>query len=137
VAFFDAKRWLAEPAYAIKITWVTSIVVACLTLLMIAVGLLWPPSGGAIAPVLSLVDVALVLGLGYGVRKHSRVCAILLVVYWIMAKIDQAYRLQAPPRFHAFLIGFIFLMGARATFQIRGSAQSSGEDRYKPPPAAT
>ena len=34
-----------------------------------------------------LIDVVLVLGLAFGVAKHSRICAVGLVLYWISAMI--------------------------------------------------
>jgi len=85
----------------------------------------------------SLLDVVLVLGLGYGVRRQSRVCAVLLLTYWVIAKGEQMIQLHTGLRGDAVLIGFIFFVGARGTFRIHKLGQASGDDRFEPPPAAT
>ena len=137
MALFDTKRWLHDPRYAIKVAWVTSIVVASITTLLVIVGRVWPETLGTIAPMSSLLDVVLVLGLGYGVHRQSRVCAVLLLTYWVIAKVDLMIRLHTGLRTDAVLIGFIFLMGARGTFLVNQSGQASDDERYKPPTAAT
>jgi lysylphosphatidylglycerol synthetase-like protein (DUF2156 family) len=38
------------------------------------------------APLFLLPDAAFIAGLAYGVQRHSRVCAAVLVVYWVIAK---------------------------------------------------
>jgi lysylphosphatidylglycerol synthetase-like protein (DUF2156 family) len=38
------------------------------------------------APLLLLPDAAFIAGLAYGIQRHSRICAAILVVYWCIAK---------------------------------------------------
>ena len=38
------------------------------------------------APLLLLPDAVFLAGLAYGIQKHSRICAAILVVYWVIAK---------------------------------------------------
>ncbi len=133
--FFDTKRWLHDPVYAIKVTWVTTIVVASISIVFYVAAKAWPDVLGKFAP--GLLDVAIVVGLGYGVYRRSRVCAVLLVGFWVFAKLVQMYQLHTGPRAEAILIGYIFIMGARATFRIHATDGGSDADRYKPPTAAT
>ncbi len=132
---FDRKRWLHDPLYAIKVTWVTSIVVATLSVAIYVAARTWPDVWGKFAP--GLLDVGIIVGLGYGVYRRSRVCAVLLLGFWLYSKLYQMYYLHTRLGAEAILIGYIFFMGARATFRIHTLGRASDADRYKPPTAAT
>jgi hypothetical protein len=67
-----------------------------------------------------LLDFLLVLGLAFGVAKHSRICAVGLVLYWISAMIMNMITMGSKLGVAGMGVGVIFLYffvrGAIATF---------------------
>jgi hypothetical protein len=74
----------------IKNGWVAAIISAAFTLVITLLAMSRAGSVGA-APLelasIQLVDVALLLGLAFGVYKKSRTCAVLLLIYFVASKI--------------------------------------------------
>ena len=132
---FDRKRWLHDSLYAIKVTWVTTIVVGALSVAFYVAAEAWPDVLGKFKP--GLLDVAIIVALGYGVHRRSRVCAVLLLGFWLSSKLYQMSQLHVRPSAEAILISYIFFMGARATFRTHTPKGVPEADRYEPPTAAT
>jgi hypothetical protein len=68
----------------------------------------------------SLLDAALIFGLAYGLHRRSRVCAVLLLIYWIGAKALQAMgnpTAAAGGALFALLFGWFYLQGVLGTFR--------------------
>jgi serine/threonine-protein kinase len=64
-----------------------------------------------------LVDAALVAGLTFGVSRRSRACAVVLLVYYVAAKIYMLSQAGAPRGiFVSILFAWYFLQGVQATF---------------------
>ena len=67
----------------------------------------------------NLIDVFIIFGLTFGVYKKSRVCAIILFIYWVG---DRIWMMVAQPEaiagslFMAILFGIWFFQGIRGTF---------------------
>jgi len=131
------EKLTRDPEFAIKATWIAAVVVASLTVSFVVIGQVWPHTWGDVAPMSSIIDVALILSLAYGVHRRSRICASMLLAYWVATKILPPIASHSVPGGEAGLIGFIFLMGTRAAFQIHRSREYQGEGRYQPPPPAT
>jgi hypothetical protein len=55
---------------------------------------------------LLLADAAFIAGLAFGIRKHSRVCASLLVIYWVVSKWTMWS--EASPSLFGLIIGILF-----------------------------
>ena len=84
-------------------------------------------------PVLGLdawgfVDVALILGLTFGIYKKSRTCALIMFVYFVGTKILQIVTTQA---YSGLILGLIFsylyLMGMIGTFQYHKLKREAGQ----------
>jgi hypothetical protein len=58
--------------------------VSCALTVILSIGAAYSQKNAA--PLLMLPDAALVAGLAYGIQRYSRICAAVLVVYWIIAK---------------------------------------------------
>ncbi|WP_295614825.1 hypothetical protein [Chamaesiphon sp. GL140_3_metabinner_50] len=54
-----------------------------------------------------ILDLILIFGLGYGIRKNSNICAILMFGYYLLSKLYQIFSGQFPPT-AAPLAGIIF-----------------------------
>ncbi|MEW9094134.1 MAG: hypothetical protein AB2417_03535 [Clostridiaceae bacterium] len=66
---------------------------------------------------LIIIDILLVLGLAFGVYKKSRVCAILLFIYFILDKIIVTISQgRAPSTVWLIIAGGIYVQGIRGTF---------------------
>src|SRR5258706_6596068 len=104
--FFDRKRWLHDPLYAIKVTWVTTIVVVALSVAIYVAADVWPDVLQKFRP--GLLDVAIIAALGYGVFRRSRVCAVLLLGFWLYSNLFQIFKFQVRPGAKAILISSIF-----------------------------
>ncbi|WP_291584007.1 hypothetical protein [Clostridium sp. UBA6640] len=70
----------------IKSAWMTAIACSVITLLGMLLSIL-ANSDFLGLDLYSLVDVALLLGLAFGVYKKSRVCAVILFIYFILDKL--------------------------------------------------
>lgn len=64
----------------------------------------------------NLFDVALIFGLTYGIYKNSRVCATLMLIYYMIDKIYAAFTLSKTPSLLSILFIYYFFQGMRATF---------------------
>ncbi len=102
----------------IKQAWVAGIISAGITLLVILVA----ASGSTVFAKLgvdwwSLIDVVTVLGLSFGLYKKSRICAVLLFVYFVGSKIILwATMGNVRGVTMAILFGYFFFQGIRGTF---------------------
>lgn len=63
-----------------------------------------------------LLDVAIILGLAYGIYRRSRACAVLMLVYWIGAK---AYEIAETGRFSGWILAVLF--AAAFAYGIKGT----------------
>jgi len=65
----------------------------------------------------NLVDVALIVGLAFGIYKRSRVCAVTMLVYFVASKILIMVQTEKPTGLVLGLIfGYFFWQGIRGTF---------------------
>ena len=102
----------------IKQAWVAGLISAGITLLVILVA----ASGSTVFAELgidwwSLIDVVVILGLAFGLYKKSRICAVLLFVYFVGSKIilwATVGSVRGVPM--AILFGYFFFQGIRGTF---------------------
>jgi serine/threonine-protein kinase len=69
----------------IKNAWIAALVSAGITFLLVLAAIFGKPILGISA--WELIDVALILGLAFGIYKKSRACAVIMLVYFIFAKI--------------------------------------------------
>lgn len=95
--------------------WVAACVSGALTLLFATLA----ANGKALPGMSSMmfIDVVLILGLGFGIYRKSRVCAVLMLVYFIASKIlmlMQGFNLVNIAFGVAFCI--VYFQAARATF---------------------
>ncbi len=64
----------------------------------------------------NLIDVALVFGFTYGIYKNSRICAVLMLIYFTVNQIFFAVTISKPPSFLSCMFIYFFFQGTRATF---------------------
>jgi hypothetical protein len=84
--------------------WIAAVVSGSVTLVYVVVAIYGVKVYGITA--WELVDVGLVFALAYGIYRRSRVCAVLLIVYFVYAK---AYLLLEGAPASSLVIGAIFL----------------------------
>lgn len=66
----------------------------------------------------SLLDVALIFGLSFGIHKKSRVCAVLMLIYYAGSKILQIVVLHNYGSIiWGVIFGYLYAMGVAGTFQ--------------------
>lgn len=70
---------------AIKTAYVAAIISGTITLIVSLMAMAGVSFGG-INPWM-IIDAIFIFGMAYGIAKKSRVCAIIMLVYWILAKI--------------------------------------------------
>ena len=75
-----------EVAKKIKNAWVAALVSAAMTTLLALIAVYGGQSVGGIDGS-ALFDVALILGLAFGIYKRSRACAVIMLVYFFASKI--------------------------------------------------
>ena len=68
----------------IRQAWIAALISAGITCIFSVLGMVGVGSLGFGAG--NLLDVALMLGLAYGIRRNSRVCAVLMLVYFLISK---------------------------------------------------
>jgi serine/threonine-protein kinase len=109
----------------IKRAWVAALVLAGMTLIftLIAIkSLIAIQSSGARISIFSagaLIDTALILGLAFGIYKKSRVCAVLMFIYFVISKIlmwETIIKFNVPSIPLALLFGYFFWQGVWGTF---------------------
>ena len=90
--------------------WIAAAAAGLLTAVMIAFGSL---------PKLSLLDAAALLGLAYGIRRRSRVCAVLALIYHIANRgLVYLHVAHVPPAIVAGDLVFVtlYIFGVAGTF---------------------
>ena len=76
----------------------------------------------------SLVDVALIAGLTYGIYRKNRFSALGLLIYFVGSKLVMAASTgQFTGGFLSLLFAYFFFQGTKATFQIRKHLIETGE----------
>lgn len=76
----------------------------------------------------SLIDVALIAGLAYGVYRKNRFCALGLLIYFVLSKfILAATSGQFAGGVVSLLFAYFYFQGTRATFQMHKHLVKSGE----------
>ena len=115
----------------IKQAWVAGVISAGITLLVILVA----ASGSTLFAKLgvdwwSLIDVVVILGLAFGLYKKSRICAVLLFVYFVFSKIilwATVGSVGGVPM--AILFGYFFFQGIRGTFACHSLNEQTAPER--------
>lgn len=113
--FWPSMTSLENVERAVKEAFVASVISAVLT----AVISILPLFGKSLLSFnyASLVDAVLILALGWGIKRKSRSCAILLLVYFVIAKIDLAIETSGKNlSFMTFVFFLCYLNGARGAF---------------------
>jgi serine/threonine-protein kinase len=112
----------------IKHAWTAGLISAALTLLMTLLAIFGIKMLGFDAWM--LLDVALILGLTYGIYRKSRVCAVLMLVYFIISKILLFAQTGKP---NGIVMAVIFLyyyaQGVAGTFAYHKYVQEAGANQ--------
>lgn len=114
---------LTEAKQHVKNAWVAALVIAGITLAFSIAGMSGFESLGFNA--WTLTDVALTLGLAYGIFRYNRASAVIMLLYYIISQGLLAVQLQKPPSVLAVLFVYCFFQGIRGTFayhQLKGQA---------------
>jgi len=99
----------------IKIAWITGIVSGCVTLALTLIAMSGTSLLGFSA--WELVDVALIFGLTLGIYMKSRICAVAMFIYFIIAKIVLIAETGQVTGFPmALLFAYFFWLGISGTF---------------------
>lgn len=116
----------AEILTQIKHAWVAGLFSAAVTLIVTLVAMSGTPILGFSA--WELIDVALVLGLTFGIYRKSRTCAVVMLVYFLISKIMIVAETGKPT---GLVMGFIFLYfywhGVTGTFAYHRLKTGIGE----------
>ena len=107
----------------IKTAWVAGLVSASITLVFS----MFRIQGFEL---LNLIDVALMLGLTYGIYRKSRVCAVLMLLYFVASKIIViAETGQASGIFMALFFLYFYWQGVAGTFAYSKIVKASKKSR--------
>jgi hypothetical protein len=99
----------------IKNAWVAAIISGSITLIVTLLAIFGKSFFGFTA--WELTDVALIFGLAYGIYKKSRTCAVLMLVYFICAKILIMYETGKPSGLiMALIFIYYFALGVSGTY---------------------
>jgi serine/threonine-protein kinase len=99
----------------IKQAWIASIFSATITLIAILISMAGTQILGYTA--LELVDVALIAGLGFGIYKKSRTCAVIMLIYFVSSKILIMIETGQPAGLVVgLLFAFFYWQGVSGTF---------------------
>jgi serine/threonine-protein kinase len=99
----------------IKQAWVAALFSAGITLIVTLIAMSGTEVLGFSA--WELIDVALVLGLAFGIYKKSRTCAVLMLIYFIISKIIIMAETGKPTGIPmALVFGYFFWQGVSGTF---------------------
>ncbi len=100
----------------IKNAWITGVISGSLTLLVTLLAITGTSIIGATG--WTFLDAALIFGLTFGIYKKSRTCAVLMCVYFIVAKILILIGTGKPTgATTAFLFVYFYAQGVIGTFQ--------------------
>jgi len=128
----------AEILKKIRNAWIAAVVSGCVTLAVILLSI-----SGVVNlfgfSAWELIDVALVFGLAFGIYKKNRICAVVMLVYFIASKIfliSLTGKLTGVPM--AVFFGYFFWQGVSGTFAYHKHRKSSSMDgggpaQVKPP----
>lgn len=105
---------LTEAKQHAKTGWIAALLVAGITLALSIAGMAGTKvlSFGA----WTLLDVVLSLGLAYGMARYSRVCAVIMLVYYAASQIITIVQLQRAPNLLGIVLIACFWQGIRGTF---------------------
>ena len=115
---------LQKAEKAIKGAWIAAVISGSVTLLVAVLALLGVRLFNFTAWV--LIDVALIFGLAYGIYRRSRVCAVIMFVYFIISKIYilvTAGGVTGLPL--AIVFAYFFFQGIRGTFAYHSLKKNS------------
>lgn len=94
----------------IKVAWIAGVISGLLTLI-------FSLAPGGMLETWSVGDAILIFGLSFGIYKKSRICAVLMLVYFILSKMSMwAERGVGPGLPVALIFGYCFIQGIRGTF---------------------
>ena len=114
---------MAKADAAIKNAWIAGIISGVITLIVTVVAMSGYSFMGFSA--LNLLDVALIFGLTFGIYRKSRVCAVIMLIYFVGSKIYlwmDTGKLSGLPL--ALLFGYYFFQGMLGTFTYHSNAYS-------------
>ena len=117
----------------IKHAWIAGLISAVLTLILSIAGAYSKTVKFKYGfDIWTLLDVALIAALTFGVYKKNRFCALGLLIYFVTAKIIMAAQSgKLSGGIGALLFGYFFFQGTRATFKIHKHLAESGQKRIK------
>src|SRR5262249_21211070 len=95
-----------NPALEVRAAWIAGVVVAAVTVFGILTGLL---------PKWAILDVLITLGLAFGIYRRSRVCAVLMLGYFIANRVLAVSTFHRPPGIEAFFLAVAFIFGVHGT----------------------
>lgn len=75
----------------------------------------------------ALLDVALILGLTYGIYKKSRFSALAMLIYFVISKIIMVVEIRSSVSLVALLFIYFFYQGTIATFRLHKYAIETGK----------
>ena len=99
----------------IRQAWIAALFTAGITVVVIVISIAGEPI--LVYTAWEFFDVALVLGLGFGIYKKSRTCAVLMLVYFVASKILIMVETGKPAGlFMGLLFAFFYWQGVSGTF---------------------
>lgn len=122
----------------IKAGCVAGVVCGCVTLLVVvASNLRGDPRYEQFASLWNLVDVALIFGLSFGIYRKSRVCAVLMLIYFIISKgilLSEGVQRNATGLIVACLFIYQFWRAVRGCFYYHKHLAQPAASPQPPPP---
>ncbi|MGJ7500997.1 hypothetical protein ACSFBF_11610 [Variovorax sp. ZT5P49] len=100
----------------IRSAWIAGLISAAVTVIFVLIAILGTSMLGIGA--YQLIDVALILGFTFGIYKKSRICAVLMLAYFVWAKIVliQQGHANGIGLFMAVVFFYFYLQGVIGTF---------------------
>ena len=102
----------------IRTAWIACLVSAGMTLVMIAVVIATGKGSLGLQGPIDLLDVVFILGMAFGISRKSRVCAVLMLVYFAFSKY---LIIRATGQLGSVWLGLVFLyfyaQGVLGTFE--------------------
>jgi hypothetical protein len=123
----------AEVLDKIRLGWAAALFSAGMTLVVTIAAMTGTES--EIFSAWSLLDVAMILGLAFGIYKKSRVCAVLMLVYFVASKV---FIVSQTGSFSSIPVGLIFtylyLQAVLGTFTYHKIVEANLAKLAMPPP---